>query len=138
MKIGYIRVSTQEQNTMRQEVLMERLGVEQVFIDKVSGKNTNRPELLTMLDFVRKGDVRLLTAVERHADHLSDLRALDVPFRVERTILIAADDVQCRARIDSLGVLDLVLIRERRPGAQDHDREHHSHTEHQAQNLLPP
>ena len=41
MKIGYIRVSTQEQNTLCQEVLMERLGVEQVFIDKVSGKNTN-------------------------------------------------------------------------------------------------
>ncbi|MFR8795504.1 MAG: hypothetical protein ACLVFK_01005, partial [Evtepia gabavorous] len=31
---------------------------------------------------------------------------------------------------------DLVLIRERRPGAHDHDRQHHSHTEHQAQNLL--
>ena len=34
MKIGYIRVSTQEQNTMRQEVLMEQLGVDQIYIDK--------------------------------------------------------------------------------------------------------
>ena len=40
MKIGYIRVSTQEQNTIRQEVLMEQLGVDQVYIDKASGKNT--------------------------------------------------------------------------------------------------
>lgn len=38
MKIGYIRVSTQEQNTIRQEVLMESLGVEEVYIDRMSGK----------------------------------------------------------------------------------------------------
>lgn len=44
MKIGYIRVSTQEQNTMRQEVLMEQLGVDQIYIDRSSGKNANRPE----------------------------------------------------------------------------------------------
>ena len=43
MKIGYIRVSTQEQNTIRQEVLMESLGVEAMYIDHVSGKNMNRP-----------------------------------------------------------------------------------------------
>lgn len=49
MKIGYIRISTEEQNTARQEVLMQELGVEQVFIDKMSGKNTNRPELKRIL-----------------------------------------------------------------------------------------
>ena len=38
MKVGYVRVSTAEQNTARQEVLMEQLGVEKVYIDKVSGK----------------------------------------------------------------------------------------------------
>ena len=37
MKIGYIRVSTQEQNTIRQEVMMEQLGVEELYIDKASG-----------------------------------------------------------------------------------------------------
>lgn len=42
MKVGYIRVSTQEQNTIRQEVLMQALGVEQVFIDRMSGKNLAR------------------------------------------------------------------------------------------------
>ncbi len=45
MKIGYIRVSTQEQNTIRQEELMTSLGVEPIYIDRMSGKNTNRPEL---------------------------------------------------------------------------------------------
>ena len=38
MKIGYIRVSTQEQNTIRQEVLMASLGVDEVYIDRMSGK----------------------------------------------------------------------------------------------------
>ena len=45
MKIGYIRVSTQEQNTLRQEVLMQSLGVDELYMDKASGKNTDRPEL---------------------------------------------------------------------------------------------
>ena len=43
MKIGYIRVSTEEQNTARQEVLLRELGVDEVFIDKASGKNADRP-----------------------------------------------------------------------------------------------
>ena len=54
MKIGYIRVSTQEQNTIRQEVLMESLGVDEVYIDRMSGKNTNRAELKKMMDYVRQ------------------------------------------------------------------------------------
>ena len=45
MKIGYIRVSTEEQNTVRQEVLMEELGVDEIYIDKVSGKSSERPQL---------------------------------------------------------------------------------------------
>ena len=44
MKIGYIGVSNQEQNTDRQEVLLEQLGVEELYIDKASGKNTDRPQ----------------------------------------------------------------------------------------------
>ena len=42
MKIGYVRCSTTHQNTARQEILMEQLGVERVFIDKQTGTNTNR------------------------------------------------------------------------------------------------
>ena len=45
MKIGYVRVSTSEQNTLRQEVMMKELGVDAIYIDKMSGKNTNRPQL---------------------------------------------------------------------------------------------
>ena len=73
MKVGYIRVSTQEQNTFRQEVVMARLGVEQVFMDKVSGKNTNRPELQAMLNFVRKGDMVIVESISRFARNTKDL-----------------------------------------------------------------
>ncbi len=52
MKIGYVRVSAREQNTARQEVLMKELGVEEIFIDRMSGKNTDRPELKRMLEYV--------------------------------------------------------------------------------------
>ena len=54
MKIGYIRVSTQEQNTIRQEVLMRELSVDEVYIDRMSGKNANRPELQRMMEYVRR------------------------------------------------------------------------------------
>ena len=56
MRLGYIRVSTVEQNEARQEVLMEQLGVERVFIDKQTGTNTARPALKEMMSFVRAGD----------------------------------------------------------------------------------
>lgn len=45
MKVGYVRISTREQNTARQDVLMEKLGVEKVYTDKLSGKNTERPRM---------------------------------------------------------------------------------------------
>ena len=76
VRIGYIRVSTQEQNTMRQEVLMKQLGVDQVYIDKFSGKNRNRPELQTMLEFVRKGDVVIVESISRFARNTKDLLEL--------------------------------------------------------------
>ena len=76
MKIGYIRVSTQEQNTMRQEVLMDSLGVDEVYIDHTSGKNTNRPELTKMMDYVRRGDVVIVESISRFARNTKDLLEL--------------------------------------------------------------
>ena len=57
MKIRYIRVSTQEQNTVRQEELMTALGVDQIYIDRISGKNTSWLELQSMMEFVRRGEI---------------------------------------------------------------------------------
>ena len=76
MKIGYIRVSTQEQNTMRQETLMEALGVDEVYIDRMSGKNTNRPELQKMMEYVRKGDTVIVESISRFARNTRDLLEL--------------------------------------------------------------
>ena len=65
MNVGYIRVSSEEQNTIRQEVLMQELGVEKVFIEKISGKNRDRKELKAMLDFVREGDTVIAESMSR-------------------------------------------------------------------------
>lgn len=76
MKIGYIRVSTIEQNTIRQEVLMEALGVDEIYIDRISGKNTNRPELQKMMSYVRKGDTVIVESISRFARNTKDLLEL--------------------------------------------------------------
>ena len=73
MKIGYIRVSTEEQNTARQEVLLRELDVDEVFIDKASGKNTDRTELKRMMEYVRKGDTVIVESISRFARNTRDL-----------------------------------------------------------------
>lgn len=73
MKVGYVRISTKEQNTARQDVLMEELGVKRVFTDKVSGKNRERPELHRMMDFVREGDSLTVESISRFARNTRDL-----------------------------------------------------------------
>lgn len=73
MKIGYIRVSTTEQNTIRQEVMLTDLGVDELFIDKASGKNTDRPELKRLLTYVRQGDTVIVESISRFARNTRDL-----------------------------------------------------------------
>lgn len=82
MKVGYIRVSTEEQNTARQEVLMRELGVEEIFTEKVSGKSQRgREELEKMLQYVRKGDVVVVESISRIARNTKDL--LDIVERLK-------------------------------------------------------
>ena len=76
MKIGYVRVSTQEQNTIRQERMMESLGVNELYIDKASGKNAQRPELQRMMEYVRKGDTVVVESISRFARNTKDLLTL--------------------------------------------------------------
>jgi len=76
MKIGYIRVSTQEQKTQRQETALQELGIEKIFIDKASGKTTNRPELKKMLDFIREGDTVVVESISRFARSARDFLEL--------------------------------------------------------------
>lgn len=76
MKVGYVRVSTEEQNTIRQEKLMEEMGVERVYIEKASGKNADRPRLREMLAFIREGDVVIVESISRFARNTRDLLEL--------------------------------------------------------------
>ena len=77
LKIGYIRVSTQEQNTVRQEVLMKDLGVDELYIDKSSGKSTDqRLELKKMMGYVRRGDTVVVESISRFARNTRDLLEL--------------------------------------------------------------
>ncbi len=74
MKIGYVRASTEEQKTIRQEIIMQQLGVEKVFIDKASGKRgAERPQLEKMLGFVREGDTVVVESFSRFARSTRDL-----------------------------------------------------------------
>ena len=96
MKIGYIRVSTQEQNTIRQEVLMKSLGVDEIYIDRMSGKNANRPELQKMMEYVRKGDTVIVESIIRFARNTRDLLEL-----VERLTAKGVEFVSRKEAIDT-------------------------------------
>ena len=55
-KIGYIRVSTEHQETARQQEIMCDYQVDRIFSEKISGANKDRPQLRAMLDYVRESD----------------------------------------------------------------------------------
>ena len=76
MKIGYVRVSTKEQNTARQEEIMKSLEVDKMYIDKMSGKDTDRPDLQKMMNFVREGDIVIVESISRFARNTRDLLEL--------------------------------------------------------------
>ena len=75
MKLGYIRVSTVEQNEERQTRALLEKGVEKenLFIDKQSGKNAERAQLKALLAFCRKGDVVITESISRIARNTKDL-----------------------------------------------------------------
>lgn len=65
MKIGYVRVSTAEQNEARQIKAMREENVEQIYMDKQSGKDLNRPEYKRMISELKKGDILVLHSIDR-------------------------------------------------------------------------
>lgn len=73
MRIGYVRVSTVEQNEGRQLEGLKKYNIEKWFIEKVSGKNTNRPKLQEMLEFAREGDTIYIHDFSRLARSTKDL-----------------------------------------------------------------
>lgn len=81
MKIGYVRVSTQEQNEGRQTEAFSNMGIDKVYIDKQSGKNINRPQLTEMLSYIRDGDTVVVESISRLARNTKDL--LDIVEKIK-------------------------------------------------------
>jgi len=109
MKVGYARVSTDEQNLARQSFGDD---VERVFTDKASGKDTDRLALAEMMAFVREGDEILIHSIDRLARDLRDLQSIvetlndngvRVSFISERLSFGAGDD-------DALSRLQLQML----------------------------
>lgn len=77
LRVGYIRVSTIEQNIDRQ---LDGVELDKRFIDKASGKDVKRPEFQSMLSFVREGDLVIVHSMDRLARNLDDLRKIVLNF----------------------------------------------------------
>ncbi len=88
MKVGYIRVSSKDQNTARQEVLMKDSGVDKIYMEKVTGKATisERPQLEALMNYVREGDTIVVESVSRfgrNTKHLLELMDILAAKKVE-------------------------------------------------------
>ena len=103
-RIGYVRVSSFDQNPERQ---LEQTQVSKVFTDKASGKDTQRPQLEALLSFVREGDTVVVHSMDRLARNLDDLRRL-----VQKL-------TQRGVRID--WILDIFAAQVRKKGREDAD-----------------
>jgi DNA invertase Pin-like site-specific DNA recombinase len=81
MNIGYVRVSTVDQNEGRQIQALEKYMIDKWYIEKVSAKATSRPELENMIDFAREGDTIYIHSLDRLARSIEDL--LDIVKRLK-------------------------------------------------------
>lgn len=120
--IGYIRVSSFDQNPDRQ---LENIKLEKVFTDKASGKNTYRPQLDALLDFVREGDTVIVHSLDRLARNLDDLRHLvheltqrrvKIKFLKENLVFTGEDSPMANLLLSVMGAFaefERALIRER-------------------------
>lgn len=108
MRIGYVRVSSLDQNPDRQIEDLQAQQAEKIFMDKVSGKNTDRPELQRMLSFIREGDTLIVHSLDRLARNLADLltmvqdltcRGVSVIFLNERLSFEAGADASPTSKL---------------------------------------
>lgn len=76
MRVGYVRCSTVEQNEARQMKMMAEQCVEKVFIDKASGKNTDRQNFKAMMAFIRSDDTVIVESISRIARNTKDLLSI--------------------------------------------------------------
>ena len=121
-RVGYIRVSSFDQNPERQ---LEGVAVDRVFTDKASGKDVRRPELDNLLGFVREGDTLIVHSMDRLARNLDDLRRLvqeltgrgvRIEFAKEHLTFTGEDSPMANLMLSVMGAFaefERALIRER-------------------------
>ena len=121
-RIGYIRVSTLDQNHERQ---LEGIELDCTFVDHASGKDTSRPELEGLLSFVRAGDTLVVHSMDRLARNLDDLRHLvhnltkqdiTVEFVKEHLIFTGNDSPMAKLMLSVMGAFaefERELLKER-------------------------
>jgi DNA invertase Pin-like site-specific DNA recombinase len=121
-RIGYIRVSSLDQNTVRQ---LDQVHVDRVFTDHASGKDTRRPALTELLAFARDGDTVVVHSMDRLGRNLDDLRGLvqaltqrgvRVEFIKEHLVFTGEDSPMAQLMLSVMGAFaefERSLIRER-------------------------
>jgi DNA invertase Pin-like site-specific DNA recombinase len=121
-RIGYIRVSSFDQNPDRQ---LEQIEVDKTFTDKASGKDTDRPALEDLLDYAREGDTVVAHSMDRLARNLDDLRRLvklltsrgiRVEFIKENLVFTGEDSPMANLLLSVMGAFaefERALIKER-------------------------
>lgn len=72
MKLAYVRVSTKEQNEARQLEALKPYGIERIYEEKISGKDTNRPQLESLKQYAREGDTIYIESISRLARNTLD------------------------------------------------------------------
>lgn len=125
--VGYVRVSSIDQNLARQLEQLKHENVDKVFEDKASGATTKRPAFQQMLDYVREGDTIVVCSMDRLARNLSDLlsittelhaKGINIKFLKENILLDASgtEHAMTRLLMSMLGAVaefERSLIRER-------------------------
>lgn len=121
-RVGYIRVSTLDQNTDRQ---LDGVELDKTFIEKASGRDTARPQLQAALEYLREGDLLLVHSMDRLARNLDDLRKIvldltkrgvHVQFVKESLTFTGEDSPMAELLLSVLGSVaqfERALIRER-------------------------
>ncbi len=91
MKIGYVRVSTVEQNESRQRIALVKYGIEKWYCDKMSGKNMDRPQFKKMMEYVREdsNDEVYVSELSRLARSTSDLYKIMEDFEKKGVRLVS-------------------------------------------------
>lgn len=89
MKIGYIRVSSIDQNLDRQEELMKKIGVEKIYADKKSGKNVAREAFKEMMSYIREGDTLYCESFSRLSRSTKDLLNIVEQLNIKKVTLIS-------------------------------------------------